>query len=462
MAPLDQALVGLFLGLTLFLGLRRGTGAGGTSDYLLAGRRLTLPAFVATTVSSWYGGILGVGEYSFRYGLSNWLVFGVPYYVGAALFAIFLARRARRGESTTLPERVRAVFGPWAGAVAAVVILVTTLPAAYLLTLGVLAKLSFGWSLPVSVCGAAVFSVVYLWRGGFAAVVRTDKLQIALMYGGFALLLAVLVGGHGVRLLWEEVPASHWTWSGGRPLQAVVVWYFIALSSLVEPAFFQRAYAAATPKVAQRGLLLSILCWMVFDAMTTTCGFYARALMPDLAVGQAVEAFPRLALLVLPVGLAGIFFAALFATVMSTVDSYLFIVATTLGRDLWGARQGVAGREAILQRSTRVGLVLGAAASAALALWSGSVVKIWHAFGSVGAAALLVPVLAVYYPRLRVAGGVAAWSMGASIATTLAWLWSGKVGGGYWWGVEPIYVGLGVSVLVWAVGRGLVGRPEEA
>ena len=38
-------------------------------DYLVAGRRVTLPAFVATLVATWYGGILGVGEYSYRYGV---------------------------------------------------------------------------------------------------------------------------------------------------------------------------------------------------------------------------------------------------------------------------------------------------------------------------------------------------------------------------------------------------------
>ena len=54
-------------------------------EYLLAGRRLTLWPFVATLVSTWYGGVLGVGEYSFRHGISNWLVMGVPYYLAAAV-----------------------------------------------------------------------------------------------------------------------------------------------------------------------------------------------------------------------------------------------------------------------------------------------------------------------------------------------------------------------------------------
>ena len=50
----------------------------GAAEYLVMGRTLALPAFVATLVSTWYGGVLGVGEYSYRYGISNWLVFGLP------------------------------------------------------------------------------------------------------------------------------------------------------------------------------------------------------------------------------------------------------------------------------------------------------------------------------------------------------------------------------------------------
>jgi hypothetical protein len=103
------------VGVRLFGQSRRGP-----VEYLLMGRTLALPSFVATLVSTWYGGVLGVGEYSYRYGLSNWIVFGVPYYLGAALFAIFFARRAllragfdfafglcARTASTVAPNNVR-------------------------------------------------------------------------------------------------------------------------------------------------------------------------------------------------------------------------------------------------------------------------------------------------------------------------------------------------------------------
>jgi SSS family solute:Na+ symporter len=459
----DQLIVLLYLAVTLGLGLTRSRSVradpdGGGAGYLLAGRRLTLPAFVATLVSTWYGGILGVGEYGYRHGLSNWLVFGLPYYLAAALFAVFLAGRAREARVLTLPEQLRAAYGRGPGGVAAAIVLLTTVPAAYLLTLGVLVRLVFGLPLWVGVVAATLFSVVYVWRTGFAAVVRTDALQFALMYGGFALLLGVLVARHGfLPFLAENVPPAHLTWHGGRPLQAILVWYVIALATLVEPSFYQRCFAARSPAVARRGILISIGCWALFDALTTATALYARALLPALPPERAAEAFPLLAAQTLPAGLAGLFAVGLFATVMSTVDSYLFVAATTVGRDLLGHGRRFAGR---LPAATRWGLLVSGALALSVALSSDSVVGIWHAFGTMGTTALLAPTLSAFVPALRMSPRGALVHLLALLPTTGLWLasraWTGD--GGFWLGLEPIFPGLTLSLLVWGADRALAGR----
>ena len=77
--PVDLALVGAYFVFLLLVGLRFfGVARRDATEYLLMGRKLALPSFVATLVTTWYGGILGVGEFSYRFGISNWLVFGVP------------------------------------------------------------------------------------------------------------------------------------------------------------------------------------------------------------------------------------------------------------------------------------------------------------------------------------------------------------------------------------------------
>ncbi|MBR4985359.1 MAG: sodium:solute symporter family protein [Proteobacteria bacterium] len=443
---LDAVLVGIFLALTLAIGLRQRSGSGESAHYLLGGRALTLPAFIATTVSTWYGGILGVGEYAWSYGISNWLVFGVPYYVGAFLFAMLLSRRARQSESLTLPHRIEATYGPAAGKCAAILIFLTTIPGAYMLIMGTLVSLSFGLSQATGILITAVFVVTYLWRGGFRAVVRTDGIQMALMFGSFMLLTAVLLFAHGTEPL-TTLPASHLEPDGGQPLGSILIWYVIALSTLAEPNFFQRAFAAKTPEIARRGLLISIAFWIAFDMMTTLCGLYARALMPDLSV--PLHAFPALAAKVLPAGAVGIFFAGLFATVLSTLDSNLFTTATTLGRDLWPQSSRFSDTS-----RTRIGLIAGALFASVIALASGSVIKIWKIFGSVSAASLLIPILASYYPHLRLSARGAVVLMTASSLTTVVWFAAAKLGDGtYWLGLEPLFAGFGVALVIYAADR---------
>ena len=61
LGALDLAVVGAYLAATFFLGVRSARNRrDGEDDFLLAGRALTLPAFVVTLVSTWYGGVLGV------------------------------------------------------------------------------------------------------------------------------------------------------------------------------------------------------------------------------------------------------------------------------------------------------------------------------------------------------------------------------------------------------------------
>jgi len=422
---------------------------GGGIDFLLAGRRLTLPAFVATLVTTWYGGILGIGEYAWRFGISTWVVFGIPYYLSAVLFALWLAPRLRRSGAITIPDLLSSAYGRPASLAGAAAVYASTVPVAYVLMLAVLLAQVTGLRFGTSIIVATVFSVVYVSLSGFRAVVRTDILQMVLMYGGFLILLpAALTHTAGLQGLWNQLPASHRLWDGGLGWQTVVVWYLIALQTVVEPAFYQRVFAARNARTARIGVLVSVGLWVVFDFLTVFSGLAARVLLP--ALDDPMTAYPALASLVLSPWAAAIFVVGLFATIMSTLDSYLFIAATTIGHDL-------APRETdpeLIRRRTRIGLLISAAIAAAGAMLFSSAVEVWHHVGSVVTAALLLPVLAVNLPApWRPGGRAATVAMLSAAATATTWIvCSGP--SGYPLGIEPLFPALLVATVCLLVGWG--------
>ena len=416
---------------------------------ILAGRRLTLPAFVASLVSTWYGGILGVGEFSYRFGLSNWFVFGVPYYIAAGVFAFFLAKRARRSPEMTIPDRLFKAYGLPAGVAGAAILVVITLPAAYVLEIGILFNQFFGSPVWLGIVLGTVFSVFYLFAGGFRAAVWADMVQFVAMYVGFIIMLIFAVTKlGGLSYLNAHLPANHFSVTGGHAPSYIAFWYIVAMATLAEPAFYQRCFAAKSAAVARNGILLSIFFWFTFDFMTTACGLYARALLPDLS--NPVAAYTELGAKLLPTGLLGLFFLSMLATVMSTVDSYMFLTATTISHDLfWRLKRFGDDR---IQKFTSLGLVLSLVGTIVIATRFTSVVNVWHDFGSMGTSALLLPLITTYWGTYQYSPKGALLSIVLSASVTALMLYVIPLPG-YFVIREPIFAGLGVSLGVFVLTR---------
>jgi SSS family solute:Na+ symporter len=454
LGPADQIVILLYFGAVLLVGFLSTRRSSGTAEYLLAGRSLTTPVFVMTLVSTWYGGILGVGEFSYRYGISNWVVQGVPYYLFALLFAFLLAKRIRKTNFLTIPDKLEEAYGRKTALLGAFLTFLLMTPAPYILMIAVMLELLTGWGLPLCALIGTVATTAYLFSGGFRSDVNTDILEFFLMFLGFAVILpfAWMKFG-GLEFIRHNVPPLHLTWNGGNTIQFVLVWFFIALWTLVDPAFHQRCYAAKSGEVAQRGILISIVFWFFFDAMTATAGLYARAAIPDLA--QPVMAYPLLAELTLPPVAKGLFYVGMLATIMSTLNTLALISATTLGRDIvWRVERWRMMDE---KGSTRWGLVITAVLSLAFALLIPSVIKLWYTIGTVIIPGLLVPLVTGYFEKWKAPPRYAFASMLLGWLTSTTWLligWREQLGVSefYPFGIEPMYPGVAVSVLVWWLG----------
>lgn len=452
----DWGLIFLYFGLLLFLSWKKSWDSQDEEEFLLSGRKMTLPAFVATLVSTWYGGILGIGEYSYQNGISTWLILGVPFYVFSAFFAWLLAGKIRLNKALTIPEAVANFYGEKAGRFSAIPIFVLVSPAPYILMLGLLFQYLTGGAghFLIYATAVALFSVLYISFGGFSAVIRTDMLQVILMFGGFILLLVYAGMEYGsMATLWERVPAAYRDITGGQSLQYILVWFFIALWTFVDPSFHQRAAAAKSPETARKGILISILLWSVFDFLTIFSGLYGWAILGgDLA--EPIMVYPYLGNEILPVGIKGLFFVALLATIMSTLDSYLFLSGQTLGRDLLvKVFPGISNN-----RLTRISVLIAAVLGILLIVIYPSVIDLWYVIGSVMIPGLLIPVLGVYLRLFTLKKRWVLPTMSASIGVSLLWLalgtyFSSEAYSYAFLGIEPFYPGLFVSLLFWLAGR---------
>ena len=186
----DVVIVVLFFASVLFIGFFTGRKTKtDANDYLLSGRKLSLFLFVAVNVSTWYGGILGVGEFTYRYGFVSWFTQGFPYYIFAFLFALFFAKKIREASLFTIPDKLSEVYGRNVGLISAVIVFVLVSPAPYLLMSSNLISLLFGIDIIPALIISLLMSIAYLIKGGFRSNVYVDVFQFFVMFAGFILII---------------------------------------------------------------------------------------------------------------------------------------------------------------------------------------------------------------------------------------------------------------------------------
>jgi SSS family solute:Na+ symporter len=448
MMPLEALIVAVFLLAVVALGAaaRR---RDGLEDYVLASRALTIPQFVATLVPTFYGGVIGVGEFSWKHGLSNWTTQALPYYLFAALYAVFLAGRVRAASGMTIADHLEGAYGRGSALIGAGLVFLLTAPADDMLMAGTLAAALTGARLELAVAAAGAAAVLLVWRGGLRSDVAANRLQIVVMFAGFALILPYavrLVGGPAA--LAARLPADHLTWTGGLGWGKILAWWLIAVWTIVDPAFHQRCAAAESPAAARRGILVAIGFWFVFDAMTTTAGLYARAALPHLA--DASAAYPRLAEAAMPALARGFFYAGVSASIFAALQAKTLLAGVSLGHDFGDRLKPVSAQAR--RRRAQAGLVAAVVVGFLMTRLVPSVVDLWYEVGSAVIPGLLLPMLGAYLPRWRVGKG---WAVAASLGgflASLGWVIAGARLGAPPLGVEPPFPGLLLSALVWAGG----------
>jgi len=430
------------------------------NDYFLAGRRLTLPIFVATLVSTWYGGLLGVGELSFNYGFVNWLTQGFFWYLVYLFFAFFLANRIRKSNLYTIPDQLERFYDKKSRFLGAIFNFIMVTPAPYVFSMGLIFSIIFGWELWVGILLGTIVIVFYTIRGGFFADVYTDFIQFFLMMIGVAMIIPLAIQTYGgFDFLTANLPETHLTLTGGWSTQMILVWGFLAFWTLADPGFYQRCYAAKDAKIPKKGILISIGFWVLFDICTTFTGMYAAAASNAglLTVESATTSYVSIASALLPPALMGLFLTGLIATVMSTVDSFTFLGAMNISHDLYRNIFKKEATEKQVMNMTKIGIVITIGFAVIISLFFDSIVTMWYTIGTIGISALIVPILVGFFYKGKKSPLASILSMITGSGTSLFWMINGYLNLDSWgWpqyigGFEPLYPGLLASLVVFVI-----------
>ncbi|MCO4753845.1 MAG: sodium:solute symporter family protein, partial [Bacteriovoracaceae bacterium] len=299
-------------------------------EHMLMGRRLTLPLFIATLVSTWYGGIFGTASIAFDSGIYNFITQGVFWYASYLIFAFFILHRITKYKAMTLPDLIGKMFGPKSEKLSAVFNILNLVPVAYAISIGMLIQMFFPVTLNEGIAIGVCFTLFYAMFGGFRAVVYSDLVQFFLMFTSVVVLAIFSFLFFGLKPL-QTLPDHYFSPMGQHGILETMAWGFIALSTLVDPNFYQRAFAANSEKTAKVGIIFATIIWMIFDLSLTFGAMYAKALLP---LAQSGDGYFEFAFKVLPQGMRGFFLAGIVATVLSTLDSYLFLGGSTIAYDL--------------------------------------------------------------------------------------------------------------------------------
>jgi SSS family solute:Na+ symporter len=403
-----------------------------SSDFFVAGRQLSPALLFSTFLAANLGAgtTVGAAEFGYRHGLSAWWWVGSAG-IGSLILGLFIGPRiyriASRHNLYTVGDYLELRYSRAARYLMAALLWLGSLSilAAQLIALGLVLNVVAGLPAQWGTVLGGILVTIYFTAGGLLSSAWVNLVQVAVKAVGFCLAVPWALSGIGG---WEAIPAavarnpslaaeSYLSFTGLGA--AGILRYAVILipSFIVSPGLIQKLYGARDESTVRCAVSLQGVCLLVYSFLPVILGMAAMARFPRLE--NPGLALPKLLAEGLPEWLGGLMLAAIFSAEVSSADAVLFMLTTSVARDLvqTAFRRDIS--DANLLRTTRVTAVIAGAAGIALALWLQSILAALEIFYSLLAVSLFVPLLAGLYSSRPTAGAALA-AMAASVPATAA------------------------------------------
>ncbi len=419
----------LYLVLMLGIGYYSMKKTNTNEDFLIGGRTLgpmtSAISAGASDMSSWL--LLGLPGAVFASGLVEGVWISVGLLIGAYFNWLIVAGRLRsmteKMKALTLPSFISSRFDDKSG----VLKVVSTLVILFFFTLYVASGLkggtllfahSFGASEEVGLIVTTLVVVSYTFLGGYMAVCWTDLIQGLLMLAALvfcALLGFIAITGSGVDISAVNPEAFHFQ-TGWITAISLLAWGF---GYFGQPHILARFIGIKDVESVKSARRIGIT-WMALTLILATAigligiGFDAVTNLPGVSGpdGNSERVFLALTTALFHPVFAGFVLAAVLAAVMSTADSQLLVLTSSLTEDIPFIQKKNDKAKELISRLGVVGFALLAFLIASTD--SGTILNmVGYAWGGFGAAFGPVVILALVWRGMTKWGALAGMIVGS-------------------------------------------------
>jgi len=349
-----------------------------SEEYLIGGRKLTAWTIAFTIAASFIGGntLVNFTGFVYRYGAAMmWAMLGTVF---GFIAVIPLVKRMRKftekNRFYTISDYLTLRYGSHTGLIATLIIMVwflLSLVVQFIAGAVVIQSISLISYIP-AILLMGVIVLVYLFMGGFKAVVKTDIFQYILFVVLFIIIIFSISQGKNLQL-------SSFFRLSDVGFGKLFAFFIIAAGFVITaPELWQRVYAGKNKRETIKGLIITSGLFLIIAFCIGILGLTARVSFSGIEPGEA--AILGLSQLLPPVlqGLGSVLF---FAVIMSTIDTILFILASNFSRDIF---HNFLNKEFNQVKLTKIGLFIFTALSVLIAILYRDILILGLSFISIG------------------------------------------------------------------------------
>lgn len=422
-------------------------------DFFVAGRSLPptliFSTFLAANLGA--GSTVGAAEFGYTSGLPAWWWVGSAG-IGSAALAFFVGPRLHRVAKAhglyTVGDYLELRYGRITRLAVAVILLVgaPAILAGQIIAAGLVLQAAVGLPKSFGTAIAGTLATVYFAMGGLRSASWVNSLQVAVKAVGFLVAVPWMIAASGG---WTDVAAAAADDTAlslggagfGDTAQLVLL---LAPAFVVSPGLVQKLFGARDEHAVRVGVGLQAAALLAYAVLPVLLGMAARVHFPELA--DPDSALVRLFTEVAPMWLGALMLASILSAEVSSADAVLFMIATSLSRDvLEPLSRGKLSDRARLALARRSALGAGAL-GILLANWFQSILSALSFFYGLLTLTLFVPLVAGLFwsrPGQSVALAAIASSLGAAGLAVL-------IGGTAESWLPPIPVGILAGAIVYA------------